>query len=122
MESIIKSDINFLIALNASEEASLCEFIMDLERWHFKKEIVLQCLSSLIEEDTLALTLLNNKQFDDLSKEDALQVVSTWETLHANDLILFLTESGQERWETDDWGIDRDRAEKLMHEGADGGA
>tara|TARA_B100000446_G_scaffold39961_1_gene35605 strand:+ start:7472 stop:7855 length:384 start_codon:yes stop_codon:yes gene_type:complete len=115
MESISHQDIHFLIALSASEESILQEIVWEFERWECQKEDVLVILNSLVKDGTVLLCKpIANSDFLDLTKEETLQAISTWDGLFRKDLMLFLTESGEKRWEVDDWGISTKRARHLM--------
>lgn len=115
MESISHQDIHFLIALSASEGALLQEIIWEFERWKCQKEDVLVILKNLVKDGTVSLCKpIANSDFSDLTLEETLQAIATWDRLKRIDLMLFLTESGQNRWEIDDWGISTKRAHHLM--------
>ncbi len=114
MESLSNPDIHYLMALNASEESDLIEVARDFERWVCDKPVVLGILRSLIEDDTILVSKLVDMELEDLEKAEALALTNAWDTIRRNDLVLCLSESGVKRWETDDWGITRERARYLM--------
>ena len=114
MESISEQDINYLIALTASEESKLIEIQWEFEKWDCDKEVVLALLKKLIADATILLSKPVGDTFNDLDKEQSLSVCETWKSLQRNDLILFFTNLGDDRWKTDDWGITTKRARHLM--------
>jgi hypothetical protein len=114
MDSLSLPDIHYLIALNASEESELIELARDFERWTCEKTEVLSVLKSLIQDDTLLISKPVDSAFDDLEKPEALALTHAWDTIRRNDLVLCLTDKGIKRWESDDWGITRERARYLM--------
>lgn len=114
MESLSALDITYLVALNASEESILNEFVWEFEKWKYDKAVVLRIIKELIEDDTILLAQLSDDMLEDLSKQDSLSHVISWEGLLRNDLILCLTESGETRWEANNWGISAKRADDLM--------
>ena len=122
MESISEQDISYLIALTASEESKLIEIQWEFEKWDCDKVFVLTLLKKLIVDGTILLSKTVSDKLNDLDKEQSLVVCATWESLQRNDLILFFTKSGNERWETDDWGITTKRAKHLMFSNQNSGA
>ncbi len=114
MEAIIKNDIFFLVALNASEESSIIQLQEDLYRWTFNESDVEEVISTLIEEGVLLFSEYSMDNFGDYTAKNSLQVAQKWKSLESNSLILFLTEKGWSRWDEDDWGITTKRARYLM--------
>lgn len=114
MEKLSKQDIHYLIALTASEEGMLVEIIWEFNKWSCNKDEVLEIFSSLIKDNTMLVYRLENEESIDLSKEQSLSLVSKWSELDRKDHMLYLTEDGEKRWKTDDWGITTKRARHLM--------
>ena len=114
MEPISKNDISYLVVVNASEESRLWELIQDFGKRGCKNEDVLEVVRGLINDGTVLLTKPRINDFEDLTVSESLTAISSWEKLETNDIALYLTEKGEERWETDDWGITSERAGHLM--------
>lgn len=114
MESISKQDISYLIAVNASEQSRLNEIVIEFEKWECKQEDCLKILQDLICDGTIELTRPVGDSFEDLGKEKSLSKVKTWNMLKTCEFIMFLTEKGEKRWESDDWGITEKRARHLL--------
>jgi len=114
MESISQQDIQFLVALMASEESILNEIVWEFEKWDCQKEDVLSIFKDLVQNGTILLYEPVGGDCSDLTKEEALEAIGTWNDLSRKDLFLFLTDSGEKRWEMDDWGISTERARHLM--------
>ena len=51
-----------------------------------------------------------------MEKDKALETITTWEFIQSSMLILFLTDKGWERWNSDtyDWGISQEREKHLV--------
>jgi hypothetical protein len=114
MEKISEQDIQFLIALAASEEAMLVEIVWEFEKWECGNEVVLKLLSGLIEDETILIYRHEAGETFDYSKSESLSLVSDWSSLDRKDHMLYLTDKGGKRWEMDDWGITTKRARHLM--------
>lgn len=114
MEKLSDLDIRYLVALNASEEAVLNEFVWEFEKWQYDPVNVLKIIHGLIEDDTILLATLSDEMLEDLSKDDSLTTLNRWEDLKRNDLVLCLTEAGETRWDANNWGISAKRADELM--------
>ncbi|MGI1679261.1 MAG: hypothetical protein K6L75_11045 [Cellvibrionaceae bacterium] len=115
MESISSNDIQFLVALNASEESRLQELYYEFEKWSCDKVLVLDKLRELIQDGTMLISKPVNDTFSDLTEKQSLAAVQKWEQLNTTELMLYLTEAGFARWESDDWGISTKRARHLMY-------
>jgi len=116
MDKITKREIEFLLFVNASEETYLQEITLDFERWDCDKSIVVEKLSYLIRQELVGLGELTSKDFVDMEKDKALETITTWEFIQSSMLILFLTDKGWERWNSDtyDWGISQEREKHLV--------
>ncbi len=114
MTSITKEEIQYLIALHASEESMLIEIVWGFSKWICNKDEVLKSLKELVEDNTILISQLNNGDFNDLNKLESLAILDSWEDLKKTNLILYLTESGEKRWEHDDWGISEKREKYLF--------
>ena len=114
MKSIIKKEIQYLIALHASEESMLIEIVSGFSKWICSKDEVLKSLKELVENNTILVSKLNNGEFNDFNKIKTLATLDTWENLKKTNLILYLTESGEKRWKHDDWGISEKRKQYLF--------
>jgi len=117
METISESEVFFLVALSASEESSLKELRWDLEKWNCDNIDVTKVIKSLINDGTLLLTERIEDDFHDYSKNKSIELSETWATTESMNTVLYLTEAGYSRWETDDWGITTKRAQHLMFGG-----
>jgi len=114
MESISDQDIQYLIAVLASEESMLIDIVLEFEKWDCNDISVLCILKGLIEDDIILVSKYSGKEFEVLTKEDAVISVSSWDKLRCKDLMLYLTKYGESRWDHDDWGISTERAHHLM--------
>tara|TARA_B100001093_G_C26623930_1_gene925907 strand:+ start:414 stop:794 length:381 start_codon:yes stop_codon:yes gene_type:complete len=117
MEKISEDDARFLLALNASEEAMLYEVVSEFGKWDCKKEDVLKVFRNLIEEEIIFLGRLGQGAYEDFSKEESLEAISSWEKLETHEILMFFTNQGYDLWENDDWGITKERAEYLFLNG-----
>jgi len=116
MDKITKREIEFLLFVNASEETYLQEITLDFERWDCDKSIVVEKLSYLIRQELVGLGELTSKDFVDMEKEKALETINRWEFIQSSMLVLFLTDKGWEKWNSDtyDWGISQEREKHLV--------
>ncbi len=120
MEDLTKHEIQYLIALSASEEAMLIEIIWEFKKWACEQEEVLENLSGLIKDNTILIYKHEGKEVLDLSREQSLNLVSEWIGLERRDHMLYLTDEGEKRWEVDDWGITTKRVRHLMFSNSGG--
>ena len=116
MDKITKREIEFLLFVNASEETYLKDITLDIGSWDCDKSIVVEKLSYLIRQELVGLGELTSKDFVDMEKDKALETITTWEFIQSSMLILFLTDKGWERWNSDtyDWGISQEREKHLV--------
>ncbi|MCU0343141.1 MAG: hypothetical protein MUF28_04895 [Ignavibacterium sp.] len=116
METITEKEIEFLLFVNASEESYLKEITLDFERWDCDKSLVVEKLSYLIRQELFGLGELTSQDFLDMEKDKALETITTWEFVQSSKLILFLTDNGWERWNSDtyDWEITPERERHLV--------
>jgi hypothetical protein len=116
MDTITKKEIEFLLYVNASEESYLKDVTLDIGSWNCDKSIVIEILRDLIHQELIGLGRLILKDFVDLQKEMALEIITSWEIMQSSMLILFLTESGWERYNSNtyDWGISPEREKQLV--------
>ena len=114
METITEQDAYFLVALSASEESSLIELKREFEKWDHSSIGVAAIIESLIKDGTILLSERQGENFSDYSVNDSLEMAATWSKPESWSTILFLTEAGERRWETDDWGITSKRAKHIM--------
>jgi hypothetical protein len=116
MDTITKKEIEFLLYVNASEESYLKDVTLDIGSWNCDKSIVIEILKDLIHQELIGLGRLILKDFVDLQKEMALEIITSWEIMQSSMLILFLTESGWERYNSNtyDWGISPEREKQLV--------
>ncbi|WP_444926779.1 hypothetical protein ACJJI4_01270 [Microbulbifer sp. TRSA002] len=114
MEIITEQDAFFLVALSASEESSLIELRWEFEKWDHSSIEVTTIIESLIKDGTILLSEREGESFSDYSVNDSLAIAVTWSKSESWNIILFLTEAGDQRWKTDDWGITTKRAKHLM--------
>ncbi len=114
MEKITKQDAFFLIALNASEESSIVELKRDFLKWEHDSIDVAEAISVLIEDGTILFAEREGDLYKDYSIPESIEIAESWESNESWNTVLFLTESGESRWKTDDWGISTDRARHLM--------
>ena len=120
MEHIAKSDVKFLIALNASEESPLSELRLDLQRWKHEGTDPAEVLVEMIRDGTVLLAESVGNSVTDYSVADSEALAAGWSTSESHSKFIFLTDSGWKRWDTDDWGITTDRAKRLMFYQKDG--
>ncbi len=116
MKTINEKEIEFLLFVNASEESYLEEITLDFERWDCDKSLVVEKLSYLIRQELFGLGELTSKYFADMEKDKAMETITTRDFVQSSRLILFLTDKGWERWNSDtyDWGISPEREEQLV--------
>ena len=112
MEEITENDALFLIAANASEESEVWELLDDLRRWDCSKINLSVLVAGLIEEGTVGFYSRSTDGFNDISESAAIEISRDLERNPRP--VLFLTEEGWKRWDTDDWGITTKRARHLM--------
>ncbi len=113
---ITNEEANFLIALHASEEASVNELFVALLGWGVSTDVVWTKLSCFYND---GLILFFNRQgnperLDDLTQQESVEfliqrnVPDNWYTP-----CLGFTDLGWSKWEVDDWGITTKRAHFL---------
>ncbi len=112
METITKNEVKFLVALNASEESSIKELFDDLGRWDYSLTDVSEIIEGLLLDGTLGLYRRSASSIQGIPLEQAINTVRKLN--RENDVFLFLTAPGFQRWEVDDWGITTKRARYLM--------
>ena len=114
METISEQEIYFLTSLNASEEGSLIELRCELAKWDIGTIDVSKIIESLIEQDIILIRERTIEGFSDYSKSESVEISKTWDSCESHETMMFLTEQGENRWETDDWGITTKRVKHLM--------
>ena len=116
METITEKEVEFLLFVNASEKSYLQEITSDFERRDCDKSIVVEKLRYLIRQELVGLVELTSKDFVDMEKEKALETINRWEFIQSSMLVLFLTDKGWEKWNSDtyDWGISQEREKHLV--------
>ena len=114
MEELTLNEIQFLVALLASEEANVQELGTDMFRGNVQPSLVQNALKGLIEDDAVGITRLIDEEFHDFEKDDSLTVICNWKQFVQLPLQLFLTDTGYKRWEVDDWSITTSRARQLV--------
>ncbi|WP_338517238.1 hypothetical protein [Alteromonas gracilis] len=114
MEELTLNEIQFLVALLASEEANVQELEVDMFRRNVQPSLVQYVLKGLIEDGAVGITRLVGEEFHDFEKDDALTLICNWKQFVQLPLQLFLTDTGYKRWEVDDWGITTSRAMQLV--------
>ena len=116
METITEKEVEFLLFVNASEKSYLQEITSDFERRDCDKSIVVEKLRYLIRQELVGLGEPTSKDFVDMEKEKALETINRWEFIQSSMLVLFLTDKGWEKWNSDtyDWGISQEREKHLV--------
>ena len=114
MTELSLNDIHFLVALLASEEAPVTELKSEFDAWGVKAEIIQEVLAGLMNDGTIGITNLVEKEFKDFSLGEGLALTRNWLKFVASSYQLFLTDSGFTRWDEDDWGITTRRAKFLV--------
>ena len=114
MTELSLNDIHFLVALLASEEAPVTELKSEFDAWGVKAEIIQEVLAGLMNDGTIGISNLIEKEFKDFSLEEGLALIRNWLKFVASPYQLFLTDSGFTRWDVDDWGITSRRAKFLV--------
>ena len=114
METITEQDAYFLVALNASEEASIVELKWDFAKWDHASIDVAQVIEALIADGTILFTERDGDIYRDYSVSESYEIAKSWKVNESMNTVLFLTEAGESRWKTDDWGISSERAKHLM--------
>ena len=114
MEQLTLNDIQFLVALLASEESPVLELKTDLEAWNVDAKAVQGVLAGLVQDGTIGVNLLGCDVFSDFSLDEAMTLIKDWENFVGSPFQLFLTDLGYKRWDTDDWSISIKRANFLM--------
>ncbi|MGJ8663110.1 MAG: hypothetical protein ACSHWU_05630 [Marinicella sp.] len=114
MEELAANELQFLVALLASEESEVNELKTEFDARGVEGERVQVVLSGLISDGTIGVTKYHNEEFHDYEKSKSLSLVENWKDFVLTQLQIFLTDEGYKRWETDDWGITTKRARSLM--------
>ena len=114
MEELALNELQFLVALLASEESEVNELKTEFDARGVKGDRVQAVLKELISDGTIGVTKYKNEKFHDLEKSESLSLIENWEHFVLAQLQIFLTEEGYKRWEIDDWGITTKRARSLM--------
>jgi len=114
METITEQDAYFLVALNASEESSVVELKWDFEKWDIGSIEVAKIIESLISDGTILVSEREGNSYKDYSVLESNAFADSWNKTESMNTIIFLTEAGESRWETDDWGITSERAKYLV--------
>ncbi|MBQ4852991.1 hypothetical protein [Pseudoalteromonas sp. MMG012] len=114
MEELASNELQFLVALLASEESEVNELKTEFDARGVEGEKVQVVLSGLISDGTIGVTKYQNEEFHDYEKNESLSLVKNWEDFVLTQLQIFLTDEGYKRWEIDDWGITTKRAVSLM--------
>ena len=114
MTELTLNDLHFLVALLASEEAPVAELKSEFDAWGVKAELIQEVLEGLMNDGTIGITNLVEKEFKDFSLEEGLVLTRNWLKFVASPYQLFLTDSGFSRWDVDDWGITIRRAKFLV--------
>jgi len=114
VEKIDIKDALFLLVLNASEESSINDIKSDFENWDTSEINVPTLLESLIKEGVILFALRSSDKITDYTMAESIDFVSQFDSLCSHDVMVFLTESGFERWDNDTWGITTERAHHLM--------
>ncbi|QPB83501.1 hypothetical protein CWC22_011080 [Pseudoalteromonas rubra] len=114
MEKLTSNELQFLVALLASEESAVNELKTEFDARGVKDMRVQAVLQGLISDGTVGLTKFQNEEYHDYSKRESLGLVENWASFVLSPLQLFLTDEGYKRWETDDWGMTTKRARSLM--------
>jgi hypothetical protein len=114
MTELSSSDIHFLVALLASEEASASELKSLFDVWGVKPEIVKEIFVSLMKDGTIGVTNYIDEKFIDITLEQSLVLTENWLDFISSPYQIYLTDPGFKRWDIDDWGISTDRAKFLM--------
>ena len=123
METITEQDVYFLVALNASEESSVVELKWDFDKWDYGSIDIRTIIKSLISDGTILMSERENDSYKDYSITESCEIAEIWNKTESMNTIIFLTEAGESRWKTDDWGITPERAKCLMFskQGSDSG-
>lgn len=114
MEELASNEIQFLVALLASEESEVNELKTEFDARGVKEERVQAVLKGLISDGTIGITKYQNEEFHDYGKSESLGFVKNWDNFVLASLQIYLTDEGYKRWKTDDWGITTQRARSLM--------
>jgi len=111
---LTKSDKRFLVALLASEEASVAELKSEFDAWSVKTEEIQEILVGLVKDGTIGVTNLINEKFNDFTQDESLALADNWSEFVTLPYQLFLTDLGYKHWDEDDWGITSRRAKFLI--------
>ena len=114
MEELTPNELQFLVALLASEESAVNELKSEFDAWEVESYRVQCVLKGLISDGTIGVTKYQDEEYHDYKQSESLIMVENWELFVQSKLQLFLTDNGCQRWETDDWGITTERAKYLM--------
>lgn len=114
MEELASNELQFLVALLASEESEVNELKTEFDARGVKGDRVQAVLKGLISDGTIGVTKYQSEEFHDYEKSESLSLIENWEHFVLAQLQIFLTDEGCKRWETDDWGITTKRARSLM--------
>ncbi len=115
MEELASNEIQFLVALLASEESEVHELKTELDARYVNSDIVQVVLKGLISDGTIGVTKYQSEEYHDFDRNDSLNLIKDWDHFVKSPFQIFLTDDGYKRWETDDWGITTNRARQLMY-------
>lgn len=114
MQELASNEIQFLVALLASEESEVHELKTEFDARYVNSEIVQVVLKGLISDGAISVTKYQGEECHDFDRSDSLNLIKDWGHFIKSQFQIFLTDDGYRRWETDGWGITTNRARQLM--------
>jgi hypothetical protein len=111
---LTEADAYFFVALSASKETFLIDLKRDFESWDYGDVSLVDIIQNLIEDGTVLLSERTSDTFKNFSLVDSLRMLSAWSEFESWNTVIYLTAQGDERWESEDWGLSDERAQYLM--------
>ncbi len=110
-----EADAYFFVVLSASKETFLIDLKRDFENWEYSAFSLVEIIQSLIEDGTILLSERTSDSFRNFSLVDSLRLLSAWSEFESWNTVIYLTAQGDDRWESEDWGISDQRAQFLIN-------
>ena len=112
--TLTKEELSFLLALNASEQASIRDLHAELEDWDFQPHHLEESLRDFVAAKEISLSRQTSSDFRALTTEEADELLDTFTAADDPDYFLSLTEAGVSKWELEDWDITPRRVQSIM--------
>ncbi len=112
--TLTKKELSFLLALNASERASIRDLLAELEDWDFQPHQLEESLRDFVAAKEISLSRQTSSDFRALTTEETNELLDTFATVDDSDYFRSLTEAGFSKWELEDWDITPRRVRSIM--------